>query len=90
MFEKDYIGKKNMEEETIYDDEGRESLLNNDEIDPEEQAFMKGYEEADVCSMCKKPLIESDRVIEKEVKGEIFKVCSDECLQKIKKEFFAP
>jgi len=33
--------------ETIYEDEGRETLVEDDEMSSEEAAFMKGYEEAD-------------------------------------------
>lgn len=29
----------------VYDDEGREDLVENDEISPEEQGFMAGYED---------------------------------------------
>jgi hypothetical protein len=35
------------EEETIYDEGGREELVEGGEISPEEAGFMKGYEEAD-------------------------------------------
>ncbi|MBW2991385.1 hypothetical protein KY348_06825 [Candidatus Woesearchaeota archaeon] len=28
----------------VYDDQGRESLMKNDEISPEEEAFMAGYD----------------------------------------------
>ncbi|GAG41677.1 unnamed protein product, partial [marine sediment metagenome] len=28
----------------VYDDEGRERLMKNDEISPEEEAFMAGYD----------------------------------------------
>lgn len=34
-------------EETIYDEENREELVEDGEISPEEAAFMRGYEEAD-------------------------------------------
>ncbi len=45
--------KKNMPEdkqeeeefESVYNDEGREALTENDEISPEEEAFMAGYDE---------------------------------------------
>jgi len=36
-----------VEETTIYDEDGREELISDGEISPEEEAFMKGYEEAD-------------------------------------------
>ena len=35
------------EEETVYDEKGREELVESDEINPEEEGFMKGYEDAD-------------------------------------------
>jgi hypothetical protein len=31
--------------ESVYKDEGREALTDNDEISPEEEAFMAGYDE---------------------------------------------
>jgi len=31
--------------EEVYDDNAREELVDNDEISPEEEAFMQGYEE---------------------------------------------
>jgi len=39
--------KEEKEEETVYDKEGREELVESDEINPEEEGFMKGYEDAD-------------------------------------------
>ena len=30
----------------VYDGEGREDLVSNDEISPEEEAFMQGYDDA--------------------------------------------
>ena len=33
-------------EENVYDDESREDLVENDEISPEEEGFMQGYEDA--------------------------------------------
>ena len=35
------------EKETVYDEKGREELVEGGEISPEEAGFMKGYEEAD-------------------------------------------
>jgi len=35
------------EKETVYDEEGREDQLEDDELSPEEEAFMKGYDEAE-------------------------------------------
>jgi hypothetical protein len=35
------------EKESVYDEEGREELVDSGEISPEEAGFMKGYDEAD-------------------------------------------
>lgn len=42
------------EEESVYDEKGREELVEGGEISPEEAAFMKGYEEANEDSEEKK------------------------------------
>lgn len=34
------------EDENIYSEEARELLLEEDELSPEEEAFMRGYDEA--------------------------------------------
>ncbi len=34
-------------EETIYDEEGREGMVDDSEISPEEEGFMNGYDNAD-------------------------------------------
>jgi len=34
-------------EDSVYDEEGREKLVEEGEMSPEEAGFMKGYEEAD-------------------------------------------
>ncbi len=36
-----------MAERNVYSEETREELVDNDEISPEEEAFMAGYDEAD-------------------------------------------
>lgn len=38
---------KEKKEETIYDEEGREELVEDGEIRPEEAGFMQGYDAAD-------------------------------------------
>jgi len=34
-------------EENVYSEEGREEYVESDEISPSEEAFMKGYEDAE-------------------------------------------
>ena len=47
MFRKKYVGEENAEDEfSIYSKEVRESLLEDDELTPIEEAFMNGYEES--------------------------------------------
>ena len=36
-----------MSEEEIYDEDGREEMADDSEISPEEEGFMKGYDDAD-------------------------------------------
>lgn len=39
--------EEDINENSIYDEEGREDLVSADEMSAEEEGFMKGYEEAD-------------------------------------------
>tara|TARA_Y100000310_G_scaffold104323_1_gene102669 strand:- start:620 stop:817 length:198 start_codon:yes stop_codon:yes gene_type:complete len=39
--------EKEKEEDNVYDEEGREELVEQGEMSPEEAGFMKGYEDAD-------------------------------------------
>lgn len=41
------IDEEEFNEGTIYDEDGREDLVADDEMSAEEEGFMKGYEEAD-------------------------------------------
>ena len=44
---KHYVERDESEDDiSIYSKEARESLLDNDELSPMEEAFMEGYEEA--------------------------------------------
>ena len=44
--EEDYIDEE-MDDPTIYDEGGREGLVDDDEMSAEEEGFMRGYEAAD-------------------------------------------
>lgn len=48
MSKKEYIGIEEKEENdtSIYSKDGRESMLDDDELTPVEEAFMCGYEDA--------------------------------------------
>ena len=43
---KSRFGEEFAEDESVYSEEAREELLEDAEISPEEEAFMRGYEEA--------------------------------------------
>ena len=43
----DEEGSEEKEEDSVYDEKGREELVDGGEMSPEEAGFMKGYEEAD-------------------------------------------
>jgi|TARA_B100001964_G_C14161308_1_gene566849 hypothetical protein len=45
MADEEYVEEK--EGESVYDTEGRKDLVEDDEMSPEEEGFMKGYEDAD-------------------------------------------
>lgn len=75
-----------MIEEDVYSNEGREELLEDDEINPDEEGFMLGYTEGDKlakCARCGKVIV--DDAVEREISGKIFNFCSDECAK-----FFEP
>lgn len=74
-------------EEDIYSEEGRESLVEDDEITPAEEGFMEGAHDdgqGAKCRKCGKPLL--DDFVETEINGEICRFCSDNCLKKFEKE----
>ncbi len=66
----------------IYDDEGQEELVEDDEISDAEEGFMEGLEHGEheaVCAECKKVLTDTDNVIEEEINNERYMFCSEEC-----------
>ncbi len=76
------------EAEDVYTEEGRESMIEGDEITPLEEGFSEGAEEKGElakCSSCEKILSqEKEEVVEKEVKGELMFFCSNSCAEKFK------
>jgi len=73
-------------DEEVYSEEGREKLLEDDEISAEEEAFMQGAEgkgHSGTCAQCGKVLEQDNKehIIEKEIDGEKVLFCSDECAE---------
>lgn len=46
MAKEEEFDDEEFDETSIYDEEGREDLVADDEMSPEEEGFMRGYEEA--------------------------------------------
>ena len=74
------------QDEDIYDEEGSDKLLDDDEISPTEEGFMAGEKNPvnfGVCSHCGKPLTnDKEKVVEREIKGERHWFCSPECAER--------
>ncbi|MAG08124.1 hypothetical protein CMO89_01520 [Candidatus Woesearchaeota archaeon] len=74
-------------EEDVYTEEGREKLVEDDEIEPGEEGFMKGAEGLGQDSKCRKcGKILKDEFLEKEIDGELHRFCSDKCAEEYERE----
>ena len=91
MTDKDFEGKTEdqvdleMEtgelEEDVYTEEGRENLVEDDEITTAEEGFMEGADDLGQqgkCANCGAALKE-DNTVEKEMGGDVKWFCSDKC-----------
>ena len=82
------VEEENEEKETdVYSEEGREDLVDSDEISPAEEGFMEGADgdgQGAKCRKCGKPL--ADAVVEREIEGEIHRFCSEKCATKFEEE----
>jgi hypothetical protein len=75
------------EEFNLYKEENAEELTESDEIQPEEEGFMQGYNDEynpTECANCGK-VIEKE-FIEEKIKEEIFRFCSEECASKFERK----
>jgi hypothetical protein len=72
-----------MADEDIYSGEGREELVDDDEISPTEEGFMEGAHDGGQGAKCRRcGKILDDDFIERKFGDEILRFCSDECVQK--------
>ena len=83
-FEMD-IGKQ---EETVYDEAGRENLVENDEMSAEEAGFMAGAEGDGSHGKCRNcgTALTTTYLIETKINGETMWFCTDDCLEQYKKK----
>jgi len=44
--EEKYTDEESLDDNSIYDEEGREDLVEDDEMSAEEEGFMRGYEDS--------------------------------------------
>tara|TARA_Y100000310_G_scaffold339460_1_gene432152 strand:+ start:2020 stop:2271 length:252 start_codon:yes stop_codon:yes gene_type:complete len=75
------------EEFNVYKEENAEELTDSDEINPEEEGFMQGYNEdhnPSECANCGKILIKG--FIEEKIKDETYRFCSEECASKFERK----
>ena len=78
MVRDDEIGKK---EGNVYTQEGREELLENDEISATEERFMEGAEgggQDAKCALCGAVLGDMESTYERDFDGDIYYFCSEE------------
>ncbi len=77
-----------MVEEThdVYDDEYLDEEVEDDEIDPVEEGFMKGYNKESMlrCEVCGAELGED--FITVDIDGTIYRFCSEKCKEKFEEE----
>lgn len=67
-------------EETVYTAEGREELVADGEMSPEEEGFMEGAEgdgEDAKCAHCGAILMDAEHTFEREIDGKIHRFCSE-------------
>ncbi len=77
---------KGEKEADVYTEEGIEHLQDEGELSSEEAGFMEGEirgGKKTKCAACGKVLDdENETVVEKEVKGEVYRFCCEECATK--------
>ena len=84
-----YKGADPEKEGDIYEESSRDELEEDDEVTPEEEGFMEGYEEgskSSICPNCGKVIVEKEDVVEREVNGEHYMFCSERCADGYKKK----
>jgi len=75
------------EKDDVYSKEGREDLVENDEISPEEEGFMQGEHDGGQGAKCRKcGKILMDDFIERKKGDEILRFCCEECSEKYMEE----
>ena len=67
----------------IYSGQGREELMDEDEINDVDEGFMAGYEGGNKVAECQQcHAILKEEVVEEEFDGEVYRFCSSVCASK--------
>ncbi len=75
-------------EETVYDEAGREKLVEDGEISPAEAAFMEGAEddgEQGKCAFCGAALLDA-KVVETRIADKVYWFCSEDHATKFREK----
>ena len=78
------MGEKN---EDVYTEEGRENLVEDDEISPEEEGFMEGANASGQLgkdALTGEPLMDVEDVVEAEIDGRLYRFVNAENAQKFR------
>tara|TARA_Y100000310_G_C20613942_1_gene779563 strand:- start:739 stop:1083 length:345 start_codon:yes stop_codon:yes gene_type:complete len=74
-------------DEDVYSEEGREHLVEDGEISPEEEGFMEGAAQAGQLgkdALTGEPLMDVENVVETEIDGKVYRFVSEENAQKFR------
>ena len=79
--------KEGLHDEDVYEETGREELVEDDEINALEEGFMEGYEGDDKMAHCQKcgKVLGKD-ILEREYNDETYRFCSENCVDNFKLE----
>lgn len=75
-------------DEEVYDEEGREKLVEDDEIDDWEEGFMKGASGSAgaKCAGCGKVFIDEMKIVSREINDTEYWFCSPKCADRFEKK----
>jgi len=75
-------------DEDVYTEEGREELIEEDEIEDSEEAFIEGYENENLayCNYCRKNFTDEEDIIEEKENEKKMRFCCKKCQDEYHKE----
>ena len=79
----------NLDDEEVYEKQGREQLVEDDEISPEEEGFMEGATDAGQQgkdALTGEPLMDVENVVEAELDGKVYRFVSEENARKFREQ----